>query len=87
MELNQIILNDNLLTELYSSFLIEEDRVINKEFGIASPIVYGCVTNAFEWVFLKLEDELVTIDNHRYSINDLPELLGALQNIIDVYFD
>ena len=36
---------------------------------------------------LKLEDELVTIDNHRYSINDLPELLGALQNIIDVYFD
>jgi hypothetical protein len=66
--------------EMYAASLF------NKEYGIASPVVYGCVTNAFEWVFLKLENELVIIDNHRYSINDLPELLGALQNIIDVYF-
>lgn len=39
MELNQIILNDHLLTELYSSFLIEEDQVINKDFGIAEPLI------------------------------------------------
>jgi hypothetical protein len=66
--------------EMYAASLF------NKEYGITLPVVYGCVTNAFEWVFLKLENELVIIDNHRYSINDLPELLGALQNIIDVYF-
>ncbi len=38
MELNQIILNDNLLTELYSSFLIEEDLVMNKDFEIAESV-------------------------------------------------
>ena len=31
--------------EMYAAFLF------NKEFGTASPIVYGCVINAFEWVF------------------------------------
>ena len=66
--------------EMYAACLF------NKEYGIESPIVYGCVTNAFEWVFLKLENETITIDNHRYSINELPDLLGILQNIIDVYF-
>jgi Holliday junction resolvase len=66
--------------EMYATYLF------NKEFGIESPIVYGCVTNAFEWVFLKLENETIIIDNHRYSINDLSELLGALQNIVNVFF-
>ena len=66
--------------EMYTAFLF------NKEFGVESPIVYGCVTNAFECVFLKLENETIIIDNYRYSINDLSELLGALQKIFDVYF-
>lgn len=66
--------------EMYAAYLF------NKEFGVESPVVYGAVTNAFEWVFLKLENETIVIDNHRYSLNDLAELLGALQNIVDVYF-
>ena len=66
--------------EMYTAFLF------NKEFGVESPIVYGCVTNAFECVFLKLENETIIIDNYCYSINDLSELLGALQKIFDVYF-
>jgi hypothetical protein len=66
--------------EMYAAFLF------NKEYGIQSEVIYGAVTNAFEWVFLKLENDIIIIDNHRYSINDLSELLGALQNIVDVYF-
>ena len=48
--------------------------LFNKEHRIESPIVHGVVTNAFEWGFLKLEDKALTVDNYRYSINDLPEL-------------
>ncbi len=46
--------------------------------------VFGCVTNAYEWVFLKLENNLLTLDTERYylSDNDLPRLLGDLNYIV-----
>ncbi|MEM6698189.1 MAG: hypothetical protein AAF806_12045 [Bacteroidota bacterium] len=40
-------------------------------------IIYGAVTNAFDWVFLKLEDATVWIDLERYYLNQLPRLLGT----------
>lgn len=43
--------------------------------------VYGAVTNAYEWVFLKLEDNTIFIDKKRYYLNELPNLLGVLQFI------
>lgn len=46
--------------------------------------VFGCVTNAYEWLFLKLENNLLTLDTERYylSDNELPRLLGALAFIV-----
>ena len=51
--------------------------------------VFGCVTNAydgptFRWLFLKLENNLLTLDTERYylSDNELPRLLGALSFIV-----
>ncbi len=46
--------------------------------------VFGCVTNAYEWMFLKLENSTLTIDTERYylSDNDLPRLLGAWYAIL-----
>ena len=46
--------------------------------------VFGCVTNAYEWLFLKLENNLLTLDTERYylSDNELPRLLGALSFIV-----
>jgi hypothetical protein len=44
--------------------------------------IYGAVTNAFEWVFLKLEGDTVYIDHNRYYLNELPKILGVFQYVI-----
>jgi hypothetical protein len=49
------------------------------------PIIYGIITSGFEWVFLKLEDNLITMDTRRYFLNDIPQLLGVLQTLIDTF--
>ncbi len=45
--------------------------------------IYGCSTTGIEWSFLKLENDVITIDRQRFYITNLPSLLGALQYIID----
>jgi hypothetical protein len=47
--------------------------------------IYGCVTNSFEWVFMKLENETLFIDTERYYLGNLRQLLGVLQFIIKKY--
>lgn len=58
-------------------------RLFNKKAGENNEIIYGAVTNAFEWVFMKLEKNTVYIDKERYFINELPRLLGIIQKILD----
>ncbi len=65
--------------EMYASV------VFNEEHGETFPYVYGAVTNAYDWVFLKLADNRLFIDQDRYGILNLPELLGVFQTIIDSY--
>ena len=60
-------------------------RLFNQQNNEPYDTVYGAVTNAFEWVFLKLENNTVLIDKNRYFLNDLPTLLGILQFITDEY--
>ena len=59
-------------------------KIFNQQTNEAPTTIYGAVTNAFEWVFMKLEDNTIFIDNERYFINELPRLLGVLQHVIDV---
>lgn len=47
------------------------------------PTLYGCSTTGIEWRFLKLENQLFTLDEARYLISDLGKLLGVLQQIVD----
>lgn len=47
--------------------------------------IFGIVTNADEWLFLKLEGNKIITEQHIYSRLLLPELLGTLQQIIDFY--
>jgi hypothetical protein len=61
--------------EMYAAHLFNQQ---NKE---PYKRVYGAVTNAYEWVFLKLEDNTIFIDKKRYYLNELPNLLGVLQFI------
>lgn len=44
--------------------------------------LYGCVTNGFEWCFLRLDGQLILIDLERYFLNDLPNILGVFQEIV-----
>jgi len=48
-------------------------------------VIYGCVTTGEAWQFLKLENEILHIDSRRYYINNVNEILGVLQIIIDFY--
>ncbi len=49
-------------------------------------IVYGAVTNGYEWVMMRLEDKNATIElDTRYSVMDLPRLLGILNYITNQY--
>lgn len=60
-------------------------RVFNQKNNNPIKTIFGCVTNANQWIFLKLEDNNLLIDKSEYSPANLPELLGAFQSIIDFY--
>ncbi|MFZ4698935.1 MAG: hypothetical protein ACOYMG_02690 [Candidatus Methylumidiphilus sp.] len=65
------------IAEMYAAQLFNQHHQEN------IPCVYGAVTSGYEWLFLRLEDNQVQIDYSRYFIQNLPELLGAWQTIID----
>lgn len=63
--------------EMYGAWLF------NQQAGNPINVIYGSVTNGFDWVFLRYQGEVLEIDLTRFTLNDLPELLGALQTVID----
>jgi hypothetical protein len=65
--------------ELYAA------QIFNEAEGTPTPILYGCVTNAFDWLFLRLEHKTLYIDTKRYYIDEatLPKLLGILCFIVE----
>lgn len=65
--------------EMYAAKLFNEQK--NEPYKI----IYGAVTDGYEWVFLRLEENMLLIDSERYTMQDLPRLLGALQTIADFY--
>lgn len=60
-------------------------KIYNQKEGHPIETIYGCVTNADNWLFLKLEHEIITADNHYYYFDNLNTILGILQTIIDCY--
>ncbi|MCU0427478.1 MAG: hypothetical protein MUF71_17830 [Candidatus Kapabacteria bacterium] len=60
-------------------------RIFNEEHQNPTAILHGCVTSAYDWLFLRLEGNSLRIDKRRYALANLPELLGALQSVIDFY--
>lgn len=54
-------------------------QLFNERRSVRLPFVYGCVTNGNEWLFLRLENQVLTVDNRQYFFNELPLLLGAFQ--------
>lgn len=62
-------------------------RLYNRQNSEPFDTVYGAVTNAYEWVFMKLEAEVVYVDTQRYYLNNLNQLLGIIQWIIHTAVD
>ncbi len=60
-------------------------KLFNEHKGTPLEIVYGCVTTGRDWKFLRLSDNKVYIDSDTYSLQNLEELLGAFQIVIDYY--
>ncbi len=62
-------------------------KLFNEKDGITQNLYYGAVTTGTNWTFLKMEDNLVTIDTRDYSFVQLPQLLGVLESIVTFYID
>ncbi len=57
----------------------------NEQKGVKIEQIYGCVTNGDVWKFMKLEDNVILIDQKKYYLGELEKLLGTFQAIIDYY--
>jgi hypothetical protein len=57
-------------------------RRLNEAEQNPMPVIYGCSTTGIEWRFLKLLGQEIVIDETRYLLADLPQLLGMMQSII-----
>jgi len=57
-------------------------RLFNERERNPIPIIHGCVTNANEWQFLRLDGIELGIDRNRYYINDVPKLVGIIVSIL-----
>ncbi len=60
-------------------------QIFNAKKGHISKPIYGCVTNAFSWVFLKLEDKALYIDPNYISLTftEPHKVLSVLQWVLD----
>jgi hypothetical protein len=59
-------------------------KIFNERKGVFLDSIYGCVTTGNEWIFLKLETDIL-IDTRIYYLNEIDEILAVFQHIIDYY--
>lgn len=59
-------------------------KIFNERKGIFLDSIYGCVTTGNEWIFLKLETDIL-IDTRIYYLNEIEKVLAVFQHIIDHY--
>ena len=60
-------------------------KLQNEDDGKPLDVIYGCVTTARDWQFMKLENNQLLIDEKVYFIENLETILGIFQHIIDYY--
>jgi hypothetical protein len=56
---------------------------LNQNEGYNFKTLFGCSTTGTEWRFIKLENNVITLDIDRYFISNIDMLLGVLQVIVD----
>ena len=60
-------------------------KLFNEKRNKPLTATYGCVTTGDDWIFLKLEENILYVDFTLHPITNLPNLLGIFQTIIDFY--
>lgn len=60
-------------------------QFFNQREGNKIDVIYGCVTTGENWQFLRLEDNVVTMDAMRYYLNELQKFLWIFQHVIDMH--
>ncbi len=60
-------------------------KFFNEAKGVILPKIYGCVTVGNEWIFMVLENNTIFIDTKIYYLNEIENILGVFQVIIDYY--
>lgn len=60
-------------------------QLLNEKNNDPTPYLYGVVTNGYDWLFVKLHEYTAYIDQTRYFTNNLPQLLGVWQLILDSF--
>ena len=58
-------------------------NLFNQEEGHNFKTLFGCSTTGTEWRFLKLENNVITLDTERYFITNLTKLMSVLQFILN----
>ncbi|MFK7946887.1 MAG: hypothetical protein AB8G11_04805 [Saprospiraceae bacterium] len=56
---------------------------LNQNEGYNFKTLFGCSTTGTEWRFIKLENNVITLDIDRYFLSNIDTLLGVLQVIVD----
>ncbi len=59
-------------------------QIANQAIGHPAQRVFGAVTFGQYWRFLEVENQTIWKDRDAYSLDNLPQLLGAFQMIIDL---
>ena len=59
---------------------------INQKAGVASELIFGCVTTGTEWLFLQLKGNRAITDPTILYFTDLPKILGVFQYMINTFF-
>jgi hypothetical protein len=59
-------------------------KIFNEKKGVQLEKIYGCVTTGDEWLFMKLENDLI-VDEQKYYLVEINKLLGIFQQIVEFY--
>ena len=58
-------------------------RIFNERTGHPIAEIYGCVTNADDWLFLRLVEDRAEIDRRRFYLDNVGLILGAFGTILE----
>lgn len=54
----------------------------NRGKGIEAPAMYGCITTGEAWQFLRLQEQIVQINQQRYYLDNVTTILAAFVAIV-----